>query len=181
MLQYAPMRTVAFIDGANLHKGIEQLGWELDYQRFHVWLVDKFKIEKAYLFLGLIPEYTRLYKKLQEAGYVLVFKETISDHTGKVKGNCDAELVLQTVSGWYEKQFDDAVVVSGDGDFRCLVDFLIERSALKRILAPDNKKCSVLLKRTGAKITFIIDHKNFVGRNEKAPDTDRTVQGSLSW
>ena len=35
---------VAYIDGANLHKGIETLDWEFDYRRFRVWLKEKYKI-----------------------------------------------------------------------------------------------------------------------------------------
>ena len=49
-------KNFAYIDGANLHKGVEDLSWKLDYKRFRVWLRDKFKIEKAYLFIGLVPK-----------------------------------------------------------------------------------------------------------------------------
>lgn len=45
----------AYIDGANLHSGIKNLGWELDYARFRVWLKEKYNVQKAYIFLGLIP------------------------------------------------------------------------------------------------------------------------------
>lgn len=31
----------AYIDGANLHKGVEQLDWEFDYKKFRVWLTEK--------------------------------------------------------------------------------------------------------------------------------------------
>ncbi|OGF18960.1 hypothetical protein A3I35_01645 [Candidatus Falkowbacteria bacterium RIFCSPLOWO2_02_FULL_45_15] len=71
-----------YIDGANLYKGINQLGWQLDYTRFRVWLNDKYRINRAYLFIGLIPKYKALYTFLQEAGYTLIFKETTYDHDG---------------------------------------------------------------------------------------------------
>ncbi len=76
----------AYIDGANLHKGVADLGWALDYKRFRVWLKDKYNIETAYLFIGLIPGNKDLYTKLQEMGYVLVYKEVTYDGAGKVKG-----------------------------------------------------------------------------------------------
>ena len=85
----------AYIDGTNLHKGIQQLGWELDYARFRIFLKDHYAIEKAYLFLGFVPKNTAMYEKLQSAGYVLVFKQTIINLTGIVKGNCDGELIVQ--------------------------------------------------------------------------------------
>ena len=67
----------AYIDGANLHKGIGSLGWQLDYKRFRVWLSEKYSIRVAYVFIGLIPKYKGLYKYLQECGFTLVFKEVV--------------------------------------------------------------------------------------------------------
>ena len=55
----------AYIDGANLHKGVASLGWRLDYKRFRVWLSEKYGVKRAYLFLGLIPKYKELYKYLR--------------------------------------------------------------------------------------------------------------------
>lgn len=137
----------AYIDGANLHKGILELGWRLDYQRFRVYLRDKYNIGRAYIFLGFVGSNARLYRDLQNWGYIVIFKPTVFDFKGDIKGNCDAELVLQAVSDMYEKQYDKAVIVSGDGDFACLVNFLKERERLKIVLSPSHKKASVLLRR----------------------------------
>ena len=144
----------AYIDGANLHKGVADLGWELDYKRLRLWLSNKYKIKRAYLFLGLIPKYKDLYTYLQEVGFTLVFKETTYDGEGKAKGNCDADLVLRTVCDTYENAFDKAIIISSDGDYASLVKFLQERSKLLSIVSPSNH-CSVLLKRTNAKIVYL--------------------------
>ncbi|KKQ55029.1 MAG: hypothetical protein US74_C0044G0002 [Parcubacteria group bacterium GW2011_GWA2_38_13] len=93
----------AFIDGANLHKGIKDLGWNLDYKRFRVWLREKYSIDRAYIFIGLVSKHKDLYIFLQEAGFMLVFKETTLDGEGRIKGNCDADLVLKAVVDFYEK------------------------------------------------------------------------------
>ena len=116
----------AYIDGANLHRGIADLGWKLDYKRFRVWLAEKYGVKTAYLFLGLIPKYKDLYKSLQEDGYTLVFKEVVYDGDGKAKGNCDADLVLQAVVDSYENKFDKALLISSDGDYASLVLFLLK-------------------------------------------------------
>jgi len=94
---------IAYLDGANLHKGIQALGWTLDYRRFRVWLSERFGVETAYLFIGLVPKNKRLYQNLQEAGYTLIFKEVVYGDDGKAKGNCDADLVLQATRDVYEK------------------------------------------------------------------------------
>jgi len=167
----------AYIDGANLHKGIHSLGWILDYARFRVWLKDKYKVEKAYIFIGLIPSYKDLYKYLQESGFILVYKEVIYDNVGKPKGNCDADLVLQIVCDSYENKFDEAVLVSSDGDYASLVNFLKSKQKIKIILSPANKnKCSVLLKRTNTAISYLSEQQSILEiQKEKAPDRDGTL------
>ncbi len=151
----------AYIDGANLHRGIINLGWRLDYSRFRVWLTEKYGVRRAYLFIGLVPKYKDLYKYLQEAGFTLIFKETVYDISVKVKGNCDADLVLQASRDFYEQRFDKAVLVSSDGDYASLVKFLYENGRLRAILSPSNK-CSVLLKRTNAPIAYLNDQRNLL-------------------
>lgn len=137
----------AYIDGANLHKGIAELGWRLDYKRFRVYLREKYAVSKAYIFLGFLSVNTNLYRDLQNWGYTIVFKPTIPDAKGEIKGNCDAELVLQAVSDAYERLYDKAVLVTGDGDFACLVNFLNEKKWFEILLSPGHKKASVLLRR----------------------------------
>ena len=167
----------AYIDGANLHRGIESSGWKLDYRRFRVWLAEKYDVKKAYIFIGLIPRYSDLYKYLQECGYTLVFKEVVYDDSGKPKGNCDADLVLQAVCDVYEKMCDKMIIVTSDGDYAGLVKFLLNKQKLSVVLSPRNKdKCSVLLKRTGAKIAYINDQRSHLKliQKEKTPDGNET-------
>ena len=167
----------AYIDGSNLHKGIKSLGWELDYKKFRVWLAEKYRVKNAYLFIGLIPKYKELYKYLQESGFTLIFKEVVYDSDGKPKGNCDADLVLQATRDFYENKFNKTVIVTSDGDYAGLIKFLQEKQKLLAILSPSSeKRCSILLKRTGAKITYINDRHSILEltQKEKAPDGDRT-------
>ncbi|MBI4449758.1 NYN domain-containing protein [Candidatus Uhrbacteria bacterium] len=144
----------AYIDAANLHKGAQDLGWELDYQRFRVWLQERYGIQRAYLFIGLVPKYKDLYTRLQEAGFTLVFKEVTVGGDGKVKGNCDADLVLRATRDAYEGSSGQAVLVSSDGDYAGLVKFLLDRQRFQAVLSPSDK-CSVLLKRTDAPIAYL--------------------------
>ena len=167
----------AYIDGANLHRGIASFGWKLDYARFRVWLSEKYGVSRAYIFIGLIPKYKDLYTYLQEAGFMLVFKEVIYDGDGQPKGNCDADLLLQATRDTYENKFNGAVVVSSDGDYASLVKFLMERGRLKMILSPHTKDlCSILLKRTNVPIAYLNDQRSILQlKKEKAPDADKTA------
>lgn len=174
----------AYIDGANLHEALKkQLRWRLNYRRFRVWLSEKYGVRSAYIFIGLIPKYKELYKYLQESGFTLIFKEVVYDGDGKPKGNCDADLVLQTTRDAYENKFGKAVIVTSDGDYAGLVKFLQEKRKMLAIISPnDEKKCSILLKRTGAKISYINDQRSRLEltQKEKAPGGDETPQGSFS-
>ncbi|HZM02669.1 MAG TPA: NYN domain-containing protein [Candidatus Saccharimonadales bacterium] len=135
----------AYIDGANLHKGIEELGWQLDYARFRIFLRDKYHVSLAYIFLGYVPELTALYRNLQKQGYTIIFKPTLKNDREEIKGNCDAELVLQAMIDF--ETYSRAVIVTGDGDFACLVSHLQNKQKLSAVISPNPKKCSVLLRR----------------------------------
>ncbi|MDP1706752.1 MAG: NYN domain-containing protein [bacterium] len=151
----------AYIDGANLHKGVESSEWKLDYRKFRSWIRQKFSITDAYLFIGLMPKHADLYTSLQSTGYKLVFKEIIYDGSGKAKGNCDADLVLQAAKDYYENNPTGILLVSSDGDYASLVRFWQEKKVACVIVSPAPiDKCSILLKRTGAPIIYLEDMKH---------------------
>jgi uncharacterized LabA/DUF88 family protein len=178
-------KIIAYIDGANLHKGVASLAWKLDYRKFRSWMRQKFNIASARLFIGLIPKHADLYTALQDSGYKLTFKEVVYDGEGKAKGNCDADLVLQAVRDYYEDGVVAVVLVSSDGDYSPLVRFWIEKGVYCSIVSPAPiNKCSILLKKTGAPIVYLGDVKHklqYSVQNEKAPSTDVSAQGSSSW
>ena len=159
----------AFIDSQNLNLGTSKdiykqkkliyQGWKLDFGKFRRYLKDKFHISKAFLFIGYIKQNAKLYKRLKSYGYQLVFKPTVKDNQGKPKGNVDAELVLHTAAIQFTK-YDSAVIVSGDGDFYCLHEFLLKKKKLLRIIIPNENSESSLLKPFQRYKTFLIFERN---------------------
>ena len=145
-----------YIDGNNLYRGAKELGFDIDYKKFRGWLRQKYNVSNTYLFIGLVPERVKFYEHLQECGYILIFKQTVSVG-GVIKGNCDAELVLKATSDFYIKAFDKCLLITGDGDFGCLAEFLEANSVLSGVIAPNEKKCSILLKNKNIEITFLND------------------------
>lgn len=136
----------AFIDSQNLNLGVRSQGWVLDFERFRVYLKEKYQVEQAYLFIGFVEGNQMLYTYLQKAGYICIFKPTVivtENKQIKIKGNVDAELVLHTMIEY--PNYDKAIIVSGDGDFRCLVEYLDKKDKLFKVIVP-NKKYSSLLK-----------------------------------
>lgn len=160
---------IAYIDAANLDKALkEQLKWELDYASFRVWLSEKYKVERAYIFIGLIPKYKALYTYLSESGFTLVFKEVVYQDGGqKTKGNCDSDLIVQALEDFYTGGLNEAVSVASDGDYTPLVKKLTDDKKFKILLSPSfPKKCSILLKRTGVNITYLKDKKSILEKSK---------------
>jgi len=149
-----PLVNSAFVDGQNVNIGIQEQGWKLDWKKFRIYLREKYAVKTAYLFLGFLEQHQDLYNALQKAGFVIVFKEALIYKDGKIKGNCDAELVLQAMIDY--NNYVKAVIVSGDGDFACLVRYLEKVDKLECILILDQKNYSALLKKTGrSKLAFM--------------------------
>lgn len=165
-------RVYAFIDSQNLNLGTKNdlkddngityyHGWELDFKKFYFYIKSKLNVSKAYLFIGKIPKYQRLYNYLSSIGYILIFKPTIThvDNNGKpeTKGNVDAELVLHTMLEI--ENYDKAVIVAGDGDYACLLEHLDSIGKLLRVVIPNKLSYSQLLNPYQKYFLFVTDLK----------------------
>lgn len=158
----------AFIDSQNLNLGVQKMGWKMDWRKFRQYLSDVHNVEKAFMFIGYLPDNEKLYDQMHDLGYLIVLKPTlemfakpetdqekaelaerVKTHTEKpedkkpaTKGNVDAELVLYAVKEM--PHYNKAVVVSGDGDFFGLVEYLVEQQKLDSLLAPNWQYSSLL-------------------------------------
>ncbi len=151
----------AFIDSQNLTQTVQRLGWKMDWRKFRQYLTDKYGVTHAYMFIGYVPEFEAMYKQLHELGFLIVLKPTYDmtrprptdeeeaeanknltdkerrakeEEKKPTKGNIDADLVL-----WAMKElpnYGKAVIVSGDGDFYGLIEYLAEQKKLLKLLAP---------------------------------------------
>lgn len=158
--------TYAFIDSQNLNLGTQRMGWKLDWRKFRQYLADKHGVTKAYMFIGYMSENESLYEYMHELGYLVVLKPTVDvqaqtesekakNKPGEekekpgIKGNVDAELVLYAMKEL--ANYEEAIIVSGDGDFFSLAEYLQEQGKLAHILTP-NWQYSSLLKVFDEKI-----------------------------
>lgn len=111
-------------------------------------------MEVAYVFLGFILGNQDLYLMLQRSGFVVVFKEILTTESGEVKGNIDAEMILQAMIDY--DRYDQALIVSGDGDFTCLLRYLGQNNKLLGVLAPYEKGLSSLIQKfAGDKVEYL--------------------------
>ena len=161
-------KVYAFIDSQNLNLGtlssifrkrkLVYRGWKLDFKKFRIYLRDKYDVAKVFLFIGYVNKNKKLYNSLRKWDYILIFKPTIEYFDSKTKkkkakGNVDAELVLHTMIEY--KNYDYAIIASGDGDFRCLVEYLNNEGKLLKLIIPNEKMYSRLLSIFNLKIIFL--------------------------
>jgi len=157
-------KNYAYIDWQNLFLWIksDNENWIIDYKKFRIYLKDKYKVEKAFYFLWYSKEENKsMYKDLEDAGFIIIFKEQKIDSVSKKKWNIDSDLIFHVMKEIIiNKNFDKIVLVSWDWDFKILVNFLIEQNKFKKILFPSKKFTSSLYKSLSIKYkSYIIDAK----------------------
>lgn len=178
------IRNYAFIDSQNLnmsigsninHKGRRiYYGWRLDFEKFRRFLKDKYKVEKAFLFIGNLEGQEELYETMQQAGYEVILKPTTSytDPEGNltVKGNVDTDLVLYAAAREINN-YDKAIIVTGDGDFLSLLEYLDEKDKLGKVIIPNKVRYSQLLNK-------FVEYFDYASANRKKLEKDRPAQHS---
>jgi hypothetical protein len=178
--------TYAFIDSQNLNLGVSAdivrgnkkiySGKKLNYRKFRHYLRERYGVSKAFIFIGAVPVYSPLYVSLQEAGYTLIFK-TVSwyiDENGKtiVKGNVDTDIVLYSVGELFD-EYDQAIFVSGDGDFLSLYRHIDKKHKLLKIIAPNRLNYSKLLNEYRKKLAFVADIPGLFQPKQKTRSSGR--------
>ncbi len=150
-----PSNNYAFIDSQNLHLGVKKLGWKLDYRKFRVYLKEKYGVVRAYLFIGFVPTNKSLYENLVRWDFDLIFKPITVNISGDIKGNIDADLVLRAVVEI--EDYGNALIVSSDGDFYSLVNYLDKKGKLEAVLSSRIDNCSWLLREAAKRKMQFID------------------------
>lgn len=146
----------AFIDSQNLNLGVQKDGWKMDWRRFREWLRDNYDVTHAYMFIGYMSENETLYQQMYDHGFLVVLKPTLEivqvDKPGEkpkdekekvpIKGNIDADLVLHAMKEL--PNYDKAIIVSGDGDFYGLIEYIEQAGKLLKIMTPNHQYSSLL-------------------------------------
>ena len=160
------MNNYAYIDGQNLYLGTTGIEkpWYIDLAKFRVYLRQKYNVQKAFYYLGYVqegPKSEHLYESIQNAGFILVFRQHNAAMLGQKKGNVDSDIIFAIMKRIYkDDKFDKIILVFGDGDYKMLVDFLIQEERFEKILFPNHKFRSSLYKQIGAPFFASLDDED---------------------
>lgn len=123
-------RVAVFIDGSNLYAAIRSLGFDFDYKKLLAFFNGRCRLLRAYYYtaLGDESDYSPirpLVDWLAYNGYTVItkpIKEYQDPSTGnrRIKGNMDIEIAVSMLT--MAPHYDHAVLFSGDGDFRSMVE-----------------------------------------------------------
>ena len=165
------MNNYAYIDNQNLYLATKNAPepWTVDMQRFRVYLREKYKVERAYLFMGAYEEkYKDLYDMYLSFGYEPRFRQHSESIKSRKKGNVDTDVVFQMLfDSFYEEQFDKVILVSGDGDYFKTVQHLLKINKLERVLLPSRKNASSLYKAVDERHKAFLDKANLKRRIQR--------------
>lgn len=129
MAFYPEERLALFIDGANLYSAARALGFDIDYKRLLGIFQGRGRMVRAFYYTALAEdqEYSPirpLIDWLDYNGFTMVTKpiKEFTDAHGRrrIKGDMDIELAIDMME--IADRIDHAVLFSGDGDFRRLVE-----------------------------------------------------------
>lgn len=149
------LTNAAFIDGVNLYKARTDLGWAVDTRKLIRHLKETYAVGKAYYFVGFVSSNQGLYNRLESEGYEMVYKKTYYSN-GRLKGNIDSELVLKSMTQY--RVYREAILITSDGDFSCLAEYLLLKNKLRTVMATTKDKCSHLLEEVaGTYICYVDD------------------------
>ena len=129
MTFYSNERVALFIDGSNLYAAARALEFDIDYKQLLEFFKKDSRLVRAFYYTALLEdqEYSPirpLVDWLDYNGYTMVTKpaKEFTDPSGrrKIKGNMDIELAVDLME--MAENVDHAVLFSGDGDFRRVVE-----------------------------------------------------------
>ena len=164
IIQYMQnIRNIAFIDGQNLNYSTtrNKPSWKIDLKRFRKYLLEKYKVDEAFYFLGCISDAeSELYNNIQRSGFILVFREHNPKLISVKKGNVDTDIVFSIMKKLYKNEtFEKIILISGDGDYYKTVNFLIEENRFLKILFPAKNRASSLYRQIPAKYRDYLDNQ----------------------
>ena len=126
---HSNQRIGLFIDGSNLYAAARALQFDIDYKRLLHLFSSRAQLVRAFYYTALVDEaeyspIRPLVDWLDYNGYTLVTKPTkeFTDAAGRrrLKGNMDIEIAVDMMS--LTPRLDHALLFSGDGDFRRVVE-----------------------------------------------------------
>lgn len=173
-------RLALFIDGPNLYSAARTLGFDIDYKNLLELFRSKGRLVRAFYYTALAEdqEYSPirpLVDWLDYNGYTMVTKP-MKEHVDsmgrrRAKGNMDIELAVDMLE--MAQHIDHAVLLSGDGDFRRLVEAVQRRGVRVTVVSTFRSSPPIIadeLRRQADTFVELQDIAHEIQREGRRPD-----------
>jgi len=186
---YPQERIALFIDGSNLYAAAKALEFDIDYKRLLRYFADQGQLIRAFYFTALLEEQEYspirpLVDWLDYNGYTMVTKaaKEFTDDAGrkKIKGNMDIELAVDLLE--MADSIDHAVIFSGDGDFRSLVEAVQKKGLRVTVVSTMRSQPPMIadeLRRQADDFIDLLDIKGKIQRTPGSPDAPPVVDAPI--
>jgi uncharacterized LabA/DUF88 family protein len=175
-------RIALFIDGPNLYAAAKSLGFDIDYKNLLESFRRQGRLVRAYYYTALAEdqEYSPirpLIDWLDYNGYTMVTKpaKEYTDSTGhrRYKGNMSIELAVDMME--MAPNIDHAVLFSGDGDFRQLLEAMQRRGVRVTVISTFRARSPMVsdeLRRQADAFVELQDLSQDIARKGRRDDTE---------
>ena len=176
---YRDERLALFIDGANLYAAAKSLGFDIDYKLLRQEFMRRGKLLRAFYYTALLEseDYSPirpLVDWLHYNGFTMVTKpaKEFIDSQGrrKIKGNMDIELTVDAME--LAPRMDHAVLFSGDGDYKSLVESLQRQGVRVSVVSTIRSQPPMIadeLRRQADNFIELDELKDVIGRTPREP------------
>ena len=179
---HADESVALFIDGANLNASARALGFDIDYARLRDVFAAQGRLVRAYFYTALLEiddhaPLRPLVDWLEYNGYTVVTKpaKTFTDARGNrtVKGNMDVEMAVDMIE--IAGKIDHAVLFSGDGDFRRLVEAAQREGVRVSVVSTLRSSPPMAADELRRQADVFIDLEDLAPRIARAPRPEESV------
>lgn len=164
------MNTNIYIDAANILLSAENIGFKLDLNKLFIHLKDKYKNCRIIFFIGNIKALTILQEILTQNDVEVCIKQ-VAREGGKLKANCDVDLTNRVTIDVERDLVDMAVIMTGDGDFAVLFDYIKDMQKYSRCISMSRANTSIFIRRRQYLSTVFLEDLVFL-KSEKGFDRD---------
>lgn len=147
-MKYKEHRVGVFVDVQNIYYSAKNLhGGHPDYGKILKKVVGERQLicAFAYCVRAYLPKQEDFFMALENVGFEVKTKDLQIFPGGMKKGNWDVGIAVDILR--FSKRVDAIILVSGDGDFADLLDYL-KHEGVKTEVAAFDKTCSAKLKET---------------------------------
>lgn len=165
-------KVFVFIDTSNIIYGAGKEGWQVDFAKLSKYLRERYSAQKIFYYAGLDQDnkkQLKFYEKLQEFGYLLRLVPVKRFVDGSKKADVDSRMTFELMK--YFSEYQEAIVMTGDGDFYWVLEYLIQKGKKLRIISERKSAAAELRKLVGGDFISLKSLRNIIERKKNATDS----------